>query len=336
VAGDGLDAGLDFGGAVEALFPLLLQRVEDDVIDARVHGALSRGRCEAADGQLAREHLIEDHAQRIDVRALVHILRMLQLFGRHVVGRAHGVAAGSEGKLFPGLAHQLGDAEVRDLHPAARVEQDILRLDVAVQDAFVMGELERLTNLRHQHHGLLRGEPARLHRLAQVHAVNELHQQKEEPARLAEVIDRDDIRVVEPGQNPGLAVEAFGECGIGGQRLRQELERNQAVEPRLAGLEDDAHAALADDFQDFELWEGIGDFLDARRRVFGGRLASLGWGGGRSQQAFRAQSLRGVGRQRRLALWAMIGNWLSIHAASFLRKPLAKVTQNPGLSAIAE
>ena len=94
VRGDGLHAGLDLAGAAEPLLPLLLQRVEDDLIHARVDGALGRGRREAADRQLAGEHFVEHHAEGVDVGALVHVLRMLELLGRHVVRRADGHAAG--------------------------------------------------------------------------------------------------------------------------------------------------------------------------------------------------------------------------------------------------
>ena len=52
-------------------------------------------------------------------------------------------------------ADQLGQAEVGDLHPALLVQQDVLRLDVAVDDAVVVGVLEGLADLRHDGQGLL-------------------------------------------------------------------------------------------------------------------------------------------------------------------------------------
>ena len=59
-------------------------------------------------------------------------------------------------------------------------------------------------------------KPAGLQRLAQVHAVDELHQQVEEAAGLAEVVDGDDVRVAEAGERLGLAVEALGEARVVG------------------------------------------------------------------------------------------------------------------------
>ena len=75
------------------------------------------------------------------------------------------------------LARQLGQAEVGDLHAAALVEQDVFRLDVAVDDAFVVGELQGLADLRHDRQRLLRRQLAGLHQLPQIHAVDVLHEE---------------------------------------------------------------------------------------------------------------------------------------------------------------
>ena len=50
--------------------------------------------------------------------------------------------------------------------------------------------------------------------LPQAHAVHELHQQVVEPVGLAEVVDGDDVRVVQPGQRLGLAGEALGKLRV--------------------------------------------------------------------------------------------------------------------------
>ena len=62
-------------------------------------------------------------------------------------------------------AEQLGEAEVGDLHAAARVEQDVLGLDVAVHDALVVRVLQRVADLRHDRERLARRERARAQQL---------------------------------------------------------------------------------------------------------------------------------------------------------------------------
>ena len=118
-----------------------------------------RGRGEFAQRQFAGEHFVEHHAQRVDVRAVVHVCGLLDLLRRHVVRRAHDLpVAGERGVAAASRPEDLGDAEVGDLHPALLVEQDVLRLDVAVDDAFVVRELERLADLRDDRQRLARAQ----------------------------------------------------------------------------------------------------------------------------------------------------------------------------------
>jgi hypothetical protein len=66
-------------------------------------------------------------------------------------------------------------------------------------------------------------------------------------------VDGDDVRVAEPGQHAAFAREPLGEGRIGGQRLGKNLQSDQPFDFRLARLEHETHAALADEFQNFEL-----------------------------------------------------------------------------------
>ena len=60
-----------------------------------------------------------------------------------------GGHVGRGARALGGRADQGGDAEVGDLHPPVAVHEDVLRLDVAVDHPVVVGELERLADLRH-------------------------------------------------------------------------------------------------------------------------------------------------------------------------------------------
>jgi hypothetical protein len=84
--------GFHFLSGLGAAFAFLFQGAEHDFIHARVHRGLFRGRGEPAEGQLAGEHFIENHAELVDVGAVVHVLRVFELFGRHVLRRAEGIA----------------------------------------------------------------------------------------------------------------------------------------------------------------------------------------------------------------------------------------------------
>ena len=47
------------------------------------------------------------------------------------------------------MSQQLGQSEVGDFHAPTFVDQDVRRFDVAVNDPFVVRELQGVTNLRH-------------------------------------------------------------------------------------------------------------------------------------------------------------------------------------------
>ena len=77
--------------------------------------------------------------------------------------------------------------------------------------------------------------------------------------------------MVEPGQRLGLAREPLGKARVLLLLAGQDLQRHEAVQPRLAGLIDHAHAAAPEAFQDFQLREMAGDLLQRRRRFRLGR-----------------------------------------------------------------
>ena len=54
--------------------------------------------------------------------------------------------------------------------------------------------------------------------------------------------------MIQSGQGLGLADKPGRKGGVSCQRLRQNLKRDDAIELRLTGFEDAAHAALADEF----------------------------------------------------------------------------------------
>ena len=53
-----------------------------------------------------------------------------------------------------------------------------------------------------------------------------------------DAVDRGDIRVIERGDHLGLAIEASDPVGIRRERLRQDLDRDLAVQRRVDRLPD--------------------------------------------------------------------------------------------------
>ena len=64
------------------------------------------------------------------------------------------------------------------------------------------------------------------------------------------VVDGQDVRVVEGGHGPRLALEPCEPFGVGGQLRGQHLDRDLASQPRVAGAVDLAHPAGPDEAED--------------------------------------------------------------------------------------
>ncbi len=212
------------------------------------------------------------------------------------------------GACLGGQAQHFGNAEVGDLHPPLLVEQNVLGLDVAVDDAFVVRKLERLADLRDDGQRLLGRKPAGALDLPQIAAVHEFHYEVVQGARLAEVMHRDDVRMVQARQGAGFAVEPLGKARVARGGGRQDLQRHQPVQIWLARLIDGAHAALADELKDFELGKQLGEVRDWRRhepRPFGAPGSRVGAGVEAGlHQALGAEAQRHIRRQRFVAAWA--------------------------------
>ena len=177
-----------------------------------------------------------------------------------------------------------GDAEVGDLHPALFVEQDVFRLDVAVDDALFVGVLQRLADFRNDGERLGGRQLSGLQQLSQRQAVHKLHQQIETSPHLtysdksrletctsAEIIDGDDVRMIQPRQRVGFALESLGELRVLLFFRREYFQGDEPVQPRLARLIDRTHPAAAETFEDFQLRKQRRDF----RRRGGGCKTSV-------------------------------------------------------------
>jgi hypothetical protein len=103
----------------------------------------------AVEGHAAGDHLVEDNAQRIDVRAGVR-LPALDLLGTHVLG-------GADDDALPRHrlgAERVGDTEVHDAGVPVPVDDDVRGLEVAVDNSQSMGLGQSIANLRGARHGL--------------------------------------------------------------------------------------------------------------------------------------------------------------------------------------
>ena len=156
--------------------------------------SISFSRSDVVERRPERQQLVEGQPQRVDVGAGVALAA--EPLGRHVAERAQDVAG-----LGQAVVLRLGQAEVGDPDDARVVEQQVRRLDVAVDDAAGVGV----------------GQPLR--RLA----ADLRHAPEERRARRPESVD------VETGAPPGSTAEGPG--GVAGPR-RGRLRIRERRSPR--------------------------------------------------------------------------------------------------------
>jgi len=122
-------------------------------------------------------------------------------------------------------------------------ELHVLRLEVAVDDALLVRRLERLGDLARDRQALVERQHSPLAPLGERRPEDELHDEGLRVSLRFEPVDLRDVRVVELGQQLGLALETGQALGVRGEGRGKELECHVAPELRVARAIHFAHSA---------------------------------------------------------------------------------------------
>ena len=200
-----------------------------------------RARC-TADGELLGAHEI----RRADDRAVLR--RSLQALGSHALDIEH-----------------LGDAEVDELHHVREAvglvrldvggEEDVVRLQIAMNDVRGVGLRERARGLANHLGGLVgRERPATDERLGERLALQVLHHDVGEPGiGDAVVVDLHGVLRVDARGGARLDLEATARIGALRELRSDELDGDAGAETLVVPEPDRAHAARSDDVADLVL-----------------------------------------------------------------------------------
>ena len=245
----------------------------------------------AEEGGASGERFEQRHAQRVKVGGRADG-GAGDLLGRHVRDRADQAAG-----LRLAEVDQVGGAEVAELGVAGGVEEDVGRLDVAVDDAALMRGVQRRQQLQRQppprrrRQRAARGQP-----ILQRAAGHQLEHEQTQP--LVHVVQRDDVGVAQAARGLGLAREAEVGLALGTGRAGtdcQQLDRDVLSQQRVVRQIDAPHRARAQQLADAEAPPQQARVV---RRAFAARAgAGLGLGG-RKRLGRRRQLGRGAAQPR--------------------------------------
>ena len=107
-----------------------------------------------------------------------------------------------------------------------------------------MGLVELTRDLNRRRQSLIERQGALLQPRFQRLALQVVHDQEGRALLFPYVIERANVRVIELGDRPSFAVEAFAELRIRCERLRQDPDRDNAIEARDARCVDLAGSVL--------------------------------------------------------------------------------------------
>jgi hypothetical protein len=177
-----------------------------------------------------------------------------QLFGRRVCHRPDGVVGGRQSA---DVAHLPGNAEIAQQDSALRTpaigEQDVGRLDVAVQKSTLMGVVQRRSDGPDDGRHLVEWHAVRvavLEHLRGVGAVDVVHRDPQPAFELTAIVQAHDVGMPQRRGELGFPVEPDTEFGAGRDGLPKYL---QGIEPRQARVLDEidlAHSPRAEQAPD--------------------------------------------------------------------------------------
>ena len=157
---------------------------------------------------------------------------------------------------------ELGETEVEDFDALVGGDEDVLRLQVAMDDALVMrggkpaGELHRVREgladekpraCRVRSRPLVAGRKPVAQRLA----LEQLRDDVRRAVVLADVVDIQNVRMVQRGRRARLLLEAGQTPAVPGERGRQHFDGHIAAQAGIADTVDFAHPARPEQSEHF-------------------------------------------------------------------------------------
>ena len=191
-----------------------------------------------------------------------------------------------------------GQSHIDDAGAAGGGDDDVRRLDVAVDDLPLGGVFEGISDLDRDIDGACEVEGTFLEDdIAEVGAFDVFEDDVVPAVIRSDGVDAADIFMVEAGCRLGFVTKPLEHFVVVGLLSRQHLDGDDSVEGGVEGAEHGAHAAAADELVEPVGAEGVAleHPADFSR---GGRLAGSGWPSGNDSGVTRGEGRLGNFRDR--------------------------------------
>jgi hypothetical protein len=249
---------------------ILLEAAQDDGIEPTAHVApdapnRGRGRIQnlgahlgdalTVERMLARQELVQEHAERPDVGASVDVRRVQHLFGRHVPRGTEALRRIRE-RATAFVRETLGDAEIEDFQDRVTVvatrQEEVRRLDVAVDERQRVRFGEPLARFEHEPNGLGRSERTdSSEKRFEPDAFEPFHDEVRFAAlERAHVVHPRDVLSLEERCRTRFVHETHHEFRVALEVRANDLQRHLRFESQVGRLEHDPHTAFADELAD--------------------------------------------------------------------------------------
>lgn len=165
--------------------------------------------------------------------------------GEEILGEIDAASLGRRAfrERDPGV---FGEAEVEKFGVAASGDENVGRLDFAVDDAFRMSGIESISDLNSRVEKQIQFEGAAGDAFAKRLAFQKLHGDEGAAFVFADFVNCADVGMVQGGSGAGFPPKALEGLAIVGESLGEKLQSNMAAEAEVFGFEYFAHAASAE------------------------------------------------------------------------------------------
>ena len=136
------------------------------------------------------------------------------------------------------------------------VDQHVRRLQIAVQNAVLVGIMDGPRDHGEVARGLARPQRTAGHQGTERLALDAAHAEIRLPVHLARAVDGDDVGMRQVRRRLGLRLKARMVRRRGQLAAQDHFQRDDALQAALPGLVDDAHAAAAQFFEQFIIAKG--------------------------------------------------------------------------------